>query len=125
MAAPSAEYQSRPGSYLGKLRGRSPDRSSSERAVYLCIAMAARLVKKEALAAGVRGNLSEAERGQLFAGHSLRAGLASSTETTKNRTIPSFQDVSDKSEIHEMPRLRSARIQGPEVLEFRHHSRYR
>jgi integrase len=40
----------------------------------------ARLVKKTALAAGVRGDLSEAERGQLFAGHSLRAGLASSAD---------------------------------------------
>ncbi|WP_421580721.1 tyrosine-type recombinase/integrase [Shinella sp. M31] len=40
----------------------------------------ARLVKKTALAAGVRGDLSEAERGQKFGGHSLRAGLASSAE---------------------------------------------
>jgi integrase len=40
----------------------------------------ARLVKKTALAAGVRGDLSEAERAQKFAGHSLRAGLASSAE---------------------------------------------
>lgn len=40
----------------------------------------ARLVKKAALAAGVRSELPEAERGQLFAGHSLRAGLASSAE---------------------------------------------
>jgi len=40
----------------------------------------ARLVKKTALAAGVRGDLSEAERAQIFAGHSLRAGLASSAE---------------------------------------------
>ncbi|MEO9338606.1 site-specific integrase [Mesorhizobium sp. SB112] len=40
----------------------------------------ARLVKKTALAAGVRGDLSEGERGQKFAGHSLRAGLASSAE---------------------------------------------
>ncbi|MBP8937594.1 MAG: tyrosine-type recombinase/integrase [Agrobacterium sp.] len=40
----------------------------------------ARLVKKTALAAGVRGDLSKAERGQKFAGHSLRAGLASSAE---------------------------------------------
>jgi len=39
-----------------------------------------RLVKKTTLAAGVRGDLSEAEREQLFAGHSLRAGLASSAE---------------------------------------------
>lgn len=40
----------------------------------------ARLVKKTALAAGVRGDLPEIERGQKFAGHSLRAGLASSAE---------------------------------------------
>ena len=40
----------------------------------------ARLVKKTALAAGVRGDLAEGERAQKFAGHSLRAGLASSAE---------------------------------------------
>lgn len=40
----------------------------------------ARLVKTAALAAGVRGDLSEDARGALFAGHSLRAGLASSAE---------------------------------------------
>lgn len=40
----------------------------------------ARLVKKTALAAGVRGDLSERERADKFAGHSLRAGLASSAE---------------------------------------------
>ncbi|MFD1488716.1 site-specific integrase [Ancylobacter vacuolatus] len=40
----------------------------------------ARLVKRAALAAGVRGNLSEGEREGRFAGHSLRAGLASSAE---------------------------------------------
>lgn len=40
----------------------------------------ARLVKRTALAAGVRGDLSEGERGMMFAGHSLRAGLASSAE---------------------------------------------
>lgn len=39
-----------------------------------------RLVKRAALAAGVRGDLSERERAKLFAGHSLRAGLASSAE---------------------------------------------
>jgi hypothetical protein len=38
----------------------------------------ARLVKRTALAAGVRGDLSEAERGEKFSGHSLRAGLATS-----------------------------------------------
>ncbi|MBS7707815.1 site-specific integrase [Chelatococcus asaccharovorans] len=40
----------------------------------------ARLVKRAALAAGVRGDLSAGERAQKFAGHSLRAGLASSAE---------------------------------------------
>lgn len=40
----------------------------------------ARLVKRTALAAGVRGDLSEGERSQKFSGHSLRAGLASSAE---------------------------------------------
>lgn len=40
----------------------------------------ARLVKRTAVAAGVRGDLSEIEREGKFAGHSLRAGLASSAE---------------------------------------------
>jgi integrase len=39
-----------------------------------------RLVKKAALAAGVRADLPEGERADKFAGHSLRAGLASSAE---------------------------------------------
>lgn len=40
----------------------------------------ARLVKRTAMAAGVRGDLGEIERGFKFSGHSLRAGLASSAE---------------------------------------------
>jgi len=40
----------------------------------------ARLIKRTALAAGVRGDLPEGERAKSFAGHSLRAGLASSAE---------------------------------------------
>ncbi|MDF2620516.1 MAG: integrase family protein [Xanthobacteraceae bacterium] len=40
----------------------------------------ARLVKRTALAAGVRGDLPESQREEKFAGHSLRAGLASSAE---------------------------------------------
>jgi integrase len=40
----------------------------------------ARLIKRLAVSAGVRGDLSERERQQKFAGHSLRAGLASSAE---------------------------------------------
>ena len=39
-----------------------------------------RLVKRTAMAAGVRGDLTEGERERKFAGHSLRAGLASSAE---------------------------------------------
>ena len=40
----------------------------------------ARLVQRTALAAGLRPELPEAERRALFAGHSLRAGLATSAE---------------------------------------------
>lgn len=40
----------------------------------------ARLVKRAAMAAGVRSELPEDERQEKFAGHSLRAGLASSAE---------------------------------------------
>jgi integrase len=40
----------------------------------------ARLVKRAAIAAGVRGDLGEGERALKFSGHSLRAGLASSAE---------------------------------------------
>jgi hypothetical protein len=37
-------------------------------------------VKRTALAAGVRGDLSEAERREKFSGHSLRAGLATAAQ---------------------------------------------
>lgn len=40
----------------------------------------ARLVQKTALAAGIRGDLSEGDRKLAFSGHSLRAGLASSAQ---------------------------------------------
>jgi len=40
----------------------------------------ARLVQRCALAAGIRGDLSEGERKKAFGGHSLRAGLASSAQ---------------------------------------------
>lgn len=40
----------------------------------------ARLVKRSAMAADVRGDLSEIERAEKLSGHSLRAGLASSAE---------------------------------------------
>lgn len=56
----------------GKGKNVGPDRLNDQEV--------ARLVKRTALAAGVRGDLSEADREKLFAGHSLRAGLASSAE---------------------------------------------
>lgn len=40
----------------------------------------ARLVKRTAIAAGVRGDLAEGVRREAFAGHSLRAGLATAAE---------------------------------------------
>ncbi len=40
----------------------------------------ARLVKKMAMAAGIRGDLSEGEREKRFSGHSLRAGLATAAQ---------------------------------------------
>jgi integrase len=54
----------------GKLVG--PDRLNDKEV--------ARLVKRTALSAGIRGDLSEIERALKFAGHSLRAGLATSAE---------------------------------------------
>lgn len=56
----------------GKGKNVGPDRLTDKQV--------ARLVKRTALAAGVRGDLTEGEREQKFAGHSLRAGLASSAE---------------------------------------------
>jgi len=56
----------------GKGKNVGPDRLNDQEV--------ARLVKRAALAAGVRGDLSEVDREILFAGHSLRAGLASSAE---------------------------------------------
>ena len=56
----------------GKGKNVGPDRLKDQEV--------ARLVKRAALAAGVRGDLSENDRERLFAGHSLRAGLASSAE---------------------------------------------
>src|SRR6202451_1097521 len=43
----------------------------------------ARLVKQAAMAAGVRGDLTEGEREGKFSGHSLRAGLASAEMTRR------------------------------------------
>ena len=56
----------------GKGKNVGPDRLNDQEV--------ARLVKRAALAAGVRGDLSEDERAGKFSGHSLRAGLASSAE---------------------------------------------
>nr|WP_245292906.1 site-specific integrase [Pararhizobium arenae] len=56
----------------GQGKGVGPDRLNDKEV--------ARLVKRAAMAAGVRGDLSEIERAFKFSGHSLRAGLASSAE---------------------------------------------
>jgi integrase len=70
----------------GKGKDVGPDRLNDQEV--------ARLVKKTALAAGVRGDLSEAERGQMFAGHSLRAGLASSAEVDERHVQKQLGHVS-------------------------------
>jgi integrase len=57
---------------IGQGKNVGPDRLNDQEV--------ARLVKKTALAAGIRGDLPEIERGLKFSGHSLRAGLASSAE---------------------------------------------
>ncbi|NSY99582.1 site-specific integrase [Agrobacterium tumefaciens] len=57
---------------IGQGKNVGPDRLNDQEV--------ARLVKKTAVAAGVRGDLPEIERGLKFSGHSLRAGLASSAE---------------------------------------------
>ena len=56
----------------GKGKRVGPDRLNAQEV--------SRLVKRTAARAGIRGDLSEKERDKLFAGHSLRAGLASSAE---------------------------------------------
>lgn len=47
----------------------------------------ARLVKRTTLATGVRGDLTEGKRREAFAGHSLRAGLASTVRDALLRRI--------------------------------------
>jgi len=54
--------------------------------VHLCLSER-ELVKRTALAAGVRGDLTEGERARRFAGHSLRAGLASSAEVDERYIV--------------------------------------
>lgn len=56
----------------GEGKNVGPDRLSDQQV--------ARLVKRVAVAAGVRADLAEGERRDKFSGHSLRAGLASSAE---------------------------------------------
>lgn len=57
---------------LDKGRNVGPDRLNDREV--------ARLVKRTAMAAGIRGDLAEGEREMRFSGHSLRAGLASSAD---------------------------------------------
>ena len=66
----------------------------------------ARLVQKTALAAGIRGDLSEGERKRAFGGHSLRAGLASSAQI-------------EEAHVPEPPRPRQRRNDPPIPAETR------
>jgi predicted nucleic acid-binding protein len=59
----------------------------------------ARLVKNAAPAAGVRGDLTEAERAEKFSGHSLRAGLA---------TVFSDRVALSKINLTERPPIRNS-----------------
>ena len=65
------------GPIFRRVRGDQPGEIGSER---LGDREVARLVKRAALDAGVRADLSIGEREAAFAGHSLRSGLASSAE---------------------------------------------
>jgi integrase len=56
----------------------------------------ARLVKRTAIAAGVRGDLSEIERAFKFSGHSLRAGLASTAEVDERYVQKQLDHASGK-----------------------------
>ena len=70
----------------------------------------ARLVKRTALAAGVRGDLPEAQRRMMFAGHSLRAGLASSAEVaTRAPRCPASTSVGVTVSASTSPRRRDCR----------------
>jgi integrase len=70
----------------------------------------ARLVKRTALAAGVRGDLSEAERREKFAGHSLRAGLASSAEVDERHVQKQLGHSSAEMTRHYQRRRERFRI---------------
>lgn len=65
------------GPIFRRVRGDEPGVIGSER---LGDREVARLVKRSAMAAGVRGDLPIGQREMAFAGHSLRSGLASSAE---------------------------------------------
>jgi len=54
----------------------------------------ARLLKRAAMAAGARSDLSEIERALKFSGHSLRTGLASSAEVEERYVQKHLGDTS-------------------------------
>ena len=68
------------GSPMGPLFRRVTKKNTGVTSERLTDKHVARLVQKTALAAGIRGDLSEGERKLAFSGHSLRAGLASSAK---------------------------------------------
>ncbi|CUX57078.1 MULTISPECIES: tyrosine-type recombinase/integrase [Agrobacterium] len=66
----------------------------------------ARLVKQTAMAAGVRGDLSEIERVFKFSGHSLRAGLASSAEIDERYVQKQLRHASEMTRRYQRRRDR-------------------
>ncbi|MBX9933506.1 MAG: tyrosine-type recombinase/integrase [Methylobacterium sp.] len=64
----------------GPIFRRMHERNGAVAAERLSDKHVARLVKRTALAAGIRGDLAEGERRLAFAGHSLRAGLATAAD---------------------------------------------
>jgi integrase len=65
----------------------------------------ARLVKRAALAAGLRPDLAEGKRALALAGHSLRAGLSSSAEIEERYVQKQLSQASAEM-THEYPRRR-------------------
>ena len=64
----------------GPSSGRSPARTAASPPSGSPTSMSPDSSRKRALAAGIRGDLTEGERKKAFGGHSLRAGLASSAQ---------------------------------------------
>jgi hypothetical protein len=80
----------------------------------------ARLVKRTALAAGVRGDLSEAERRQKFSGHSLRAGLATAARAEPFPSTTSSARAATAATVHAFVTFRGLTYAHKCALAYRH-----